>query len=425
MKDKVLLAALLAGFLLPTTFAAAPELKYAVILARHGVRSPTWDLDRLNQYSVEPWPDFGVRPGELTPRGRDLIKILGAYYRQRFNGQNLLNSGGCADGRRVYIWADIDQRALETGRAFAESILPGCGVPIHSRPEGEKDSVFAGVSRPDTDRAIQAVRERLGPDPQNLLADSRSAVRTLQFILTGGARARMFIESPERVEVIANERAIELRGPLAAGSTLSEDLLLEYADGMQGARLGWGRLSRENLLQILELHRVYADLMRRTPYLARVRGSDLMARILMSMEQAASGKRVEGALGTPDTALLILSGHDTNQANIAGMLGLSWSLPGYPRDETPPGGALMFSLWLNPSRRPREGDYFVRVEYVASSLDQMRDLRRLTLETPPLTQQISMPGCGAGAQGTDCAWEHFRTMLKASIDTSKVDFEVH
>ena len=37
--------------------------------------------------------------------------------------------------------------------------------------------------------------------------------------------------------------------------------------------------------------------------------------------------------------LTLLVGHDTNLANIGGMLGLHWSLPSYLPDATPPAGA--------------------------------------------------------------------------------------
>ena len=97
--------------------------------------------------------------------------------------KHLLRARGCQDAGRVYIRADKDQRTLETGRAFAESILPGCGIDIHSQPEGGRDPLFSGAGTPDPERSLAAVRERLGPDPQKLLADHRAALRHLQFIL--------------------------------------------------------------------------------------------------------------------------------------------------------------------------------------------------------------------------------------------------
>jgi len=392
--------------------AAAPQLKYVIILSRHGVRSPTWDLKRLNEYSAEPWPDFGVPPGDLTPHGRDLIKILGSYYREWLSGEHLLSPSGCADAQRVYIWADTDQRTIETGHAFAESLAPGCGLSVHSRPQGEKDSIFSGAGIPDPNVAAAAVRQRLRPDPQALLAGHRGELETLQFILTGGKDApKKILNPPESIAAIVEGNSVELQGPFSIGSTMTENLLLEYANGMQGAQFGWGRVTKDDLVRILALHRVYADLIRRTPYLARARGADLLTRVLASMEQAVSGKASPEALGSPGAAVLILSGHDTNQANVAGMLGLTWSLPGYQPDETPPGGALIFSLW----RDSDNGQYFVRAEFLASSLDQMHTLSALTSGMPPLRQRLLVPGCETASGTSDCQWNKFRTVVQNSI----------
>ena len=38
-------------------------LRYALIVSRHGVRSPTWGTAQLNEYSAQPWPDWGVGTG--------------------------------------------------------------------------------------------------------------------------------------------------------------------------------------------------------------------------------------------------------------------------------------------------------------------------------------------------------------------------
>jgi 4-phytase / acid phosphatase len=421
VKNRLARAAAVIALLHPGAIAATPELKYVVILSRHGVRSPTWDAARLNQYSAQPWPDFGVPPGNLTLHGRELIQILGSYYREWLRGEHLLAQAGCEDAGRVYIWADTDQRTLETGRAFADRILPGCGLPIHSREPGGKDPIFSGVSTPDPRLAAEALEKRLGPDPQKIIADHASEFDALHFILTAGKSApKKLLDPSEAFAVLARDRNVEFQGPLATASSLSEDLLLEYADGMRGDELGWGRLTRDNLLRVLELHRVYADLMRRTPYLARARGSNLIAHILASMEQAASGKPVAGALGPPKTVALILSGHDTNQSNVSGTLGLSWRAAGYPVDETPPGGALIFSLWQNPADKTP----FVRVEYLAASLDQMRNADLLTKSAPPPRVELPIPGCKTNPGDGVCPWENFRAIVRRSLAADKIDFKV-
>jgi 4-phytase / acid phosphatase len=393
--------------------AAAPRLKYAAIVTRHGVRSPTWDAARLNEYSAQPWPEWGVAPGELTRHGRDLIKLMGAYYGEWLTKEHLLGSQGCRDAGRVRIVADTSQRTLETGRALAESLMPGCGIATQSQPEDQKDPLFSGAGTPDPTLSLSAVRDRLGPDPQKLIADHRAAMETLHLLLTGGRSAlRKLMAPPLEIGVSLASKNVELTGPFSVGSTMSENLLLEYANGFQGPNLGWGRLTRENLLQVLEVHAVYADLMRRTAYLARARGSNLLAHVLLSMEQAAAGKPVAGALGRPGDALLILSGHDTNLSNLSGMLGLSWRLDGYQPDDTPPGGALVFLLW-----RDDAGQDSVTAQYMAQSPDQMRNGDRLTLTAPPVSQKVSIPGC---TTDSGCPWDRFRLTMRNAIDSAFV-----
>src|SRR5262245_27553609 len=99
---------------------AESRLKYAIIVSRHGVRSPTWTLERLNEYSADPWPEWGVPPGNLTAHGRTLMKIMGGFYRDYFASKGLLGRPNCDDAGRSYFWADTDQRTLESGRALAE-----------------------------------------------------------------------------------------------------------------------------------------------------------------------------------------------------------------------------------------------------------------------------------------------------------------
>ena len=389
------------------------ELKYAVIVSRHGVRSPTWDSARLNEYSTQPWPDWGVAPGELTSHGRAGVKLMGAYYRAWLSKAGLFSADGCHDATRIHIRADAGQRTRETGRAFAESLLPGCAIPVAAQESG-KDPLFGGVGKADPELAAKAVRERLGSGAA-VLTKYAPAFEELTRILTGGGSAQrsLMTAGPEE----AGEGAgAGIPRPLATASTLSEVFLLEYAEGMPEPVLGWGRLTKDSLLQILELHTAYADLARRTPYLARARGSNLLAHILASLQQAASGKPVPGALGRPDTTLAILAGHDTNLSNLSGMLGLSWRVPGHAPNDTPPESALVFSLWHEDG-----GQWFVKLEFVTPSLDQMRRLEPLTLDSPPARVPVAIPGCGSPRADGGCEWPAFHAAVQKAIDPKSTD----
>src|SRR5262249_50926350 len=158
--------------------AAQDQLQYVVIISRHGVRSPTWENSRLNEYSAQPWPEWGVPPGNLTPRGRELIKLMGGYYGQWLKSERLLAGSGCTPARRIFIWADTDQRTIETGRAFGESLIPKCDIRVHSLSEGETDALFSGAGTADSHVALEAVQRRLGPDPQKLLSEHQDALTT-------------------------------------------------------------------------------------------------------------------------------------------------------------------------------------------------------------------------------------------------------
>jgi 4-phytase/acid phosphatase len=381
-------------------FGQTDQLQFALVFTRHGVRSPTWEPERLNGYSSAAWPSWGVAPGELTPHGRELMKGMGGFYREYFSA--LLAQPGC--GGKVYFRADSAQRTLETARALAEGILPDCKAEIHAKPQGESDPLFdgtgSGTANVDPALALAAVAGRLGPEPQAVINAHRTTFDTLNRLLNGtGKAAHSIFDEP--FALTASKGTVGMNGPLSLASSLSEDLFLEYADGMPAPKLAWGRLTPANLLDVMSLHTAYADLMRRTPYLARTRGSNLLSYIVKAMEQAAAGKA--------ETPLLVISGHDTNLSNLSGMLGLSWLLPGYQPDDTPPGGALVFSLWKSA------GKYSVRLQFVAQTPDQMHDGTPLSRAHPPAIANVFVPDCSSAGEGYSCSWEAFRDVAARAI----------
>jgi 4-phytase/acid phosphatase len=425
----ILLAATAATAVTPDTAAAVPKLRFAVILTRHGVRSPTWTLADLNTYSSEPWPDWGVAPGNLTPRGSTLMTLLGSYYRLYFANAGLLRSAGCEDASHVHILADSESRTRETGDALAAGLMPSCGLRPQTVSDG-KDPLFsplaAGISNPDRAMAVASISGRIGANPDALTQVYRSAFDTLRELLFGCAPGvscpaeekpgkQSVLKQPASLEASKGDHSAELRGPLRIGSTLSEDFLLEYLNGMEGKDLGWGRLDAGKLMEIMRLHAAYADLARQTQYVARVQGSNLLSHVLRSLEQAVKGRTVVGSLDEVSERVLVIVGHDTNISNIAGMLGIDWLLDGYQPDDTPPGSALVFELW-----QQGEGEMVVSTYYVAQSPEQMRKTLPLTLDSPPLKSPIFVSGCSTADQKMTCPWNAFQHTLENAIDKAFV-----
>jgi 4-phytase / acid phosphatase len=388
----------------------AAKLEYVVILSRHGVRSPTAAATELRQYSREPWPEWGVPPGELTAHGRKLMGTLGGWYRAWLAQDGLLPATGCESGDRVYVRADVGQRTRESGRAFAEGLFPGCAPQTHVVTD-ETDALFhpvaAGIVHGEGAVATASVNGRIGGKPAALTSVYAHAFEALGEVL--GKQPLLDLKSTIQS---TEDGLADIRGPLRTGSTLAENLLLEYAEGMAGKELGWGRLNAANLNDIMSIHTAYADLARRTPYLATVQGSNLMRHILLSMQQAVSSKPVPGALGQPGNRVLVLAGHDTNISHIAGMLNLSWLIPGFQRDDTPPGGSLVFRLWRKDGTDAR----WVEVSYIAQTLDQMREMKPLSLASAPGMAPVFVPGCAVSGSRMDCDWNDFLRVVSGAID---------
>ncbi len=400
------------------------EVKLVLIISRHGIRTPLLDEKQLSAYTAQPWPKWDAPRGYLTDRGRRQMELMGAYYRARYAQEGLLAGQTADDAAAVYLLADSDERTLGSARALGAGLLPGTTPTIHARPQGEPDPLYEPgmlpAYRSDLALATAAVLGRLGGKVAVIPQAYQPAFDALERVLLGpggGSPSHKvnLVDLPFSLLRGAHGEAVDLEGPLHKGEQLADAILLEYVEGLPLSDVGWGRVDRPTLTQLLQLHEAYFEITQRTFYPAQAQASNLASHILQTMEQSVTGRVQPGAFGSPASRMVVVVGHDTNQDNLGGLLGLNWWLPDTQANPVLPGGALVFELRGTGENRT------VRVFYVCQSLEQMRMQQPLTLAQPPEIAPVFVPGCSQAEAGYDVPFAKFELLLRRVIDPRFVD----
>jgi 4-phytase/acid phosphatase len=368
----LLLTTTLASAQTPATH-AKDQLRFTLVLSRHGVRPPLSPTSRLDLQSSDPWPDWEVPLGYLTPHGALAIHQMGAYMRLDFARNGLLPATGCPTGNQIYLYADTDERNIESTRNTFAGLAPGCDpLPIHTivPDQGARDPLFTPI--PNT--------------PGNANPQSRPPASFFSVAANPELTVLAQILAPDPAHPPAKP-ILDDPNPLNAASSLVEDIFLEYIDAKPMSQVAWGRVDEPTLRRLLPLH-IKQFAVGTRDAVSTGRDSDLMAHILATLEQAIQVDPVPGAIAPIGTRLVYLSGHDSNLFRIAGLLSLHWTLDGRT-DDTPPDSQLVFELWQNPKSK----QYTVRIRYRAQTIDQLRSAEALTLKNPPPAVDLTPPGC--------------------------------
>ncbi len=395
----------------PAIVKANDHLRFTLIFSRHGVRPPLVANSTLNLNSSDPWPEWEVPIGHLTPHGALAIQRMGAYMRLDFARHGLLPASGCPNKNEIYLETDIDERNIESTRATLAGLEPGCDpFPINTGgpAAGGKDPLYSPIPllfpALSQDAVAADQRATFGSDPQAFF--SAAANPGLDQL------ARILAPNPAHP---AAKPILDAPRPLTAASTLIEDLLLEYADDKPMSEVGWGRVDEATIRSLLPLHTKQFSVSTRTPLTARTQGSNLMAHMLRTLEQAAqSGERkaVPGAIGPAGTRLVYLSAHDSNLSYIGGLLNVHWTADGRT-DDTPPDSQIVFELWQNSQSK----QYTVRLRFRAQTIDQLRSGEDLTLRNPPAEVDLTPPGCRANQK---CQFSSFDRAVHDMLDPAYV-----
>jgi 4-phytase/acid phosphatase len=380
--------------------APAPEgltVDRVVIVMRHGVRPPTKAQPMPVGVTPETWPSWPVEPGFLTPHGALAVERLGASDGAALRAQGVIPAKGCPT---VRIVADSDQRTIETAKSWAKAFAPGCDLPSDHQPQGSKDARFgpieAGLVKLDPAQVDAAVAQGVGPGGMAAVeAAHRPLLVLADHILCDGASANCGIGGePSAIAPASSAKRPKMAGALDRASTVAQIMLLEYGEGKPMPQVGWGRVTPAQIAQLSALHALEFRLLAR-PYPV---ASANLSGLLPIMR--------EGLIGT--TPVTMISGHDTNIANLGGLLDLHWQVPGLAQDDPAPGGAIVLERL-----KAKDGKLYVRASYRAQSLEQIRAATPLK---PGAAYRATMaiPGCAAEQVNGLCPLDKALTLLGAS-----------
>jgi 4-phytase/acid phosphatase len=418
----LLRATLIAAYAIPKSVVAADlpagDLKLVVALFRHGVRAPLETFGKnADTHSKKAWPDlkndWHVCPtcwGYLTPQGSNAVRLLGSHY------GNYYSKNGWPNQFSVYLWADVDQRTRATAEALRDGMQSaGASVKVEClQLTGATDSLFhpfkANCGEPDTkhleaiatyinDNVPGWIREFTYPTRNDQLNDLYSILACDKIKrckplsqITDHATAW---SPPTATPTPRPTSPIKWAGQFPYASSATEAFLLQFANGMDIEKVGWGNVidkktgSTDTLSKLLQLHEFYFDetereLNQAAPdlYLAGIQGSNLVREIRDQLNKVVR-KPSLGDCPRPsgDSQFVGLVGHDTNLANVQTLLNVKWRFDGdqqlpagmrkLPENDALPAGALVFEL-----RQTGPSDYKVRIQYVTQSLEQMRAPRK-------------------------------------------------
>jgi len=370
-----------------------------VVVMRHGIRPPTKAQPMPQGVARDPWPGWPIAPGWLTAHGAVAVEAIASSDRAVFASAGLLPAHGCA--AKVALLADSDQRTIATAEHYARGIVPGCTVTIEHAPQGTTAPLFSqidgGHAPLDPARAKAAIDTAVGPGGIAALeARMRPLLDRLDAALCGQKTTPVpcGVGRDPTTIIPATERSRpKLGGALDRASTAAQILLLEYADGKPASEVGWGRVSAQDVTDFGAFHALEFGVLARPPYLAARNMAGLSPRIIGWLSDSAPAA----------ARVAMISGHDTNIANLAGLLGLHWRVPGIAADDPVPGGAILLERLHDAA-----GNVFVRASYRAQSLAELR----AGIARTPYRRVLPIAGCQARGIVGLCTLDAFTRKLK-------------
>lgn len=400
-------------------------LEKIITVTRHGVRSQS-NSASVQENSPTPIPVFSSKDGELTMHGYAAVTRMGDYLRRYYAHQNFVTEKACTDPKGIFIRTSAFQRTRMTARALADSLFPGCAVPIHSPENKTQDTLFepivSGMAPLDINKAQKSVMAALGGDFAAARQRYARQIAAMQAVVDPNCQPDRctFTNHEWRISPDKQNINISLQGPIARGNELGETFRLQYAEGMPLKDVAFNHItSATDIAPLMELKDIKFDLIEHNPYIAARGGSQLMSQILYALEKDSGFQDPDAdaqiSASAPNARMVMYVAHDTNLGYLQQLLKVSWRLEGYPQDDTPPGSTLLFERYRDSKTRQA----FIGVTFITQTLDQIRRLEPLGNKNLPLQRRLNLH-CKTSLNDWLCPINEFAAQINSRLDRSAI-----
>ena len=364
------------------------HLEQVVVLSRHNIRAPLSNSgSAVGQLTPYTWTEWTAPESELTLKGGIAETIMGQYFRKWLEAEQLIPENYIPEDGEVRFYTNARQRTIATAQYFSSGMLPVANVPIEYKDEiGATDPTFKLYATFMSDAYAEAVDEQLheqfdleeGGEIQESLAEDYALLEdVIDFKDSEGYLSGEYPEwRTDDIEVVLEEgKEASIGGSLKTAMAASDAIVLQYYEEDDPVKAAFGHeLSTEEWTQLADITTTYQTIRFNSQLIGVNLAHPMLIEILSEIQN-------------PGRKFSFICGHDANVATVLGALGVTdYDLPETIERRTPIGVKLVFEKWAKGEEE------FARIRLVYQSTEQLRHLTPLSLETPPMSFTIELPG---------------------------------
>ena len=376
------------------------QLKEAVVLSRHNIRSPLSDSKSdLGRMTPHKWTEWTAPKSELTLRGGVLETQMGQYFRKWAEDAGLFPVNHTPDADDVNVIANSMQRCIATAQYFTSGFMPVGGIKvIHRYMPSKMDPLFnpqltkvspkfiatamEQIKAMGGKKGIKGINEAIAPDyamiTEVLDVDESPMAKEKNPKLNA-----LNNYDTELLWEVYQEPRLKSGSALKELNSASDALILQYYEQPDTLKAAFGHnISRKDWEKIAHVKDTYQDVLFTAPIVAANVAHPLI-------------QYMYDELRSPARKFTFLVGHDSNLSSVATALGVEeYELPNAIEKKTPIGSKIVIEKFLGA-----DGKEYADINIVYQSVDQLRNMELLDLNNTPIIYPLTLKGLQKNTDG--------------------------